>query len=237
MPIPGITASGVSAAFDPVAAFAWHSVFWASDPLWSNPGDGNAVSTWRNGGSDGVAMTQATGSLQPLYRSAYANLNSQPAVQFDGTDDLLANTYNATLAVPYSVVSVCHFITVGGAQIAVLGLSNQCYAGCSGTAWRLRSITLLTGGTASTGKHLHRALIASGATDALEVDGTSVMSAVEAGNVAMFQIGVGQAANLTTDAFNGAIAFVGAFPGDISADANWAAFKAWAASLYSMTIA
>ena len=38
-------------------------------------------------------------------------------------------------------------------------------------------------------------------------------------------------------AANVVVAFAGVFPGDITADPNWAAFKAWVATNYALTIA
>ncbi|GEM_PF-6916782 len=40
-------------------------------------------------------FSQATGSLQPIYRAAPTGFNSWPALQFDGVDDKLANATNA----------------------------------------------------------------------------------------------------------------------------------------------
>jgi len=64
----------------------WSEVLWAEDPAWTNPGDGNPVSSWRNAGSIGSAGdATGSGATRPIYRAAYANLNNKPAVEFDGT--------------------------------------------------------------------------------------------------------------------------------------------------------
>jgi hypothetical protein len=63
----------------------WHSAFWASDPTWTPPADGGAVSSWRNAGTSAAAAIQATPAQQPVYRAAYANLNGKPVVDYDGT--------------------------------------------------------------------------------------------------------------------------------------------------------
>lgn len=48
------------------------------------------VSEWRVGAGTGYVLTQSTGAKQPTYKSS--EINSLPAVQFDGTDDILEFT-------------------------------------------------------------------------------------------------------------------------------------------------
>lgn len=50
--------------------------------------DGAAVATWPDSSGNGRNVTQATGSLQPLWKQSIAN--GRPAVRFDGVDDVLA---------------------------------------------------------------------------------------------------------------------------------------------------
>lgn len=226
----------LDAEYNPLTAIGWLSSFWASDPLWTSPGDGNAVSTWRSGGTNTVAVTQATGSKQPLYRASYANLNNRPAIDFDGTDDTLTNSFGATTFSPYTVICVAHWDTAANTQQAV-GNNSAKYAAASGSAWRLAATTAVNGGSSSTGKHLHRAFINTGADDDLEVDGTMVITNGNAGDTGIGTLHIGQAANLTTDPFNGAVAFVGVLAADITLDAGWDAFKQWLRDFYAMTIA
>lgn len=77
-------------SFDPLS-ISWTHAFWAEDPSWTPPSDGAALTSgWRNAGSHGGT---ATGTNTPTYRSSYTNLNSQPAIEFDGTNDqLVQNT-------------------------------------------------------------------------------------------------------------------------------------------------
>lgn len=49
--------------------------------------DGDAVSSWADSSGNGLALTQATGTKQPLYKTGI--FGSQPAVLFDGVDDEL----------------------------------------------------------------------------------------------------------------------------------------------------
>lgn len=56
--------------------------------------DGSAVSSWNDLSGHGRHMVQATSGAQPVYRSA--GINGHPAVQFDGTDDILAAAISGT---------------------------------------------------------------------------------------------------------------------------------------------
>jgi hypothetical protein len=47
--------------------------------------DGTALSTWSDRSRTAISATQATGSLQPTYQTN--EINGQPVVSFDGTDD------------------------------------------------------------------------------------------------------------------------------------------------------
>ena len=49
--------------------------------------DGDPVALWPDGSAAGQVVDQTNGSQQPVYRST--GLNGRPAVEFDGTDDIL----------------------------------------------------------------------------------------------------------------------------------------------------
>lgn len=97
------------------------AVWWANDLALS---DGAAVSSWvdRVGSFDAA---QATGSRQPIYRSS--GIGGHPAVDFDGTDDILR--YAAANAVTTStsgcVLAVVLFDTVPDAVQAVWASSDE----------------------------------------------------------------------------------------------------------------
>lgn len=75
-------------AFNPLTQVTALHAVWASDPSWSNPGDGNPVDSWRNqsGGGDPAS----TSTARPIYRASVASLNNRPAVEFDGSNDFSA---------------------------------------------------------------------------------------------------------------------------------------------------
>ena len=58
---------------------------WVADDA-SAAGDGNAVASWIDRVSS-LDLAQATGTKQPLYRAS--GIGGEPALEFDGTDDLL----------------------------------------------------------------------------------------------------------------------------------------------------
>lgn len=60
--------------------------------LISGLADGAAVAQWDDKSGKGRHLVQATAAARPLYRSADATLNNRPAVEFDGTDDVLKYT-------------------------------------------------------------------------------------------------------------------------------------------------
>lgn len=57
--------------------------------------DGAAVSTWTDSSANVNSATQASGSLQPLYKTNI--LNGNPVVRFDGSNDTLATGSNTGL--------------------------------------------------------------------------------------------------------------------------------------------
>lgn len=68
----------------------WYAAFWAEDPDWTNPGDGNPVSSWRNAGSgDWGNAVQATVAYQPTFFASQVSFNNKPIVHGDLSDDFL----------------------------------------------------------------------------------------------------------------------------------------------------
>ncbi|MCA1590977.1 MAG: hypothetical protein LC734_11470, partial [Acidobacteria bacterium] len=105
--------------------------------------DGTAVSSWTDSSGNGRAAAQASGTLQPLYKTAI--VNSLPVVRFDGSNDFL-RTGNFTVNQPITVFAVVKAAALGADEIifdsanssprAVLDLSTtgpsgEAYAGAS----------------------------------------------------------------------------------------------------------
>jgi hypothetical protein len=60
-------------------------VAWFKADAISGKNDGDAISSWTDSSGNTNHAVQATGSLQPLYKTAIQN--GKPVVRFDGTDD------------------------------------------------------------------------------------------------------------------------------------------------------
>lgn len=72
----------------------------------------DAVDTWEDQSANGRTCTQATGANQPIFRSA--GLNGRPAVEFDGSNDFLANTSTwPILSTDASIMVVAKMDTTG----------------------------------------------------------------------------------------------------------------------------
>lgn len=75
-------------AFNPLTQVTPLHAWWADDPLWTNPGDGVAVTSVRNS-SGGGDPTQGSAGFKPLFRASVSQLGNRAALEFDGVDDRL----------------------------------------------------------------------------------------------------------------------------------------------------
>ena len=214
---------------------------WASDPLWTPPADGGAVSSWRNGGSVGGDLVQATGSKQPTYDASNPAYNNQPVVTFDGTDDgLYVNP--ADVAQPWWSVVIGSIDAATATRAFVGHGTNSGYRlgtdSTTGAQWRFVPGTGISGGTTDTSPHLFVAK-AAGASGALAVDGTSVATgAVGTNAMTAWSIGAGNDGTGNLAAFlDGNVAYAAVFDTDPTALPEWATFTAWVTSTYGITVA
>ena len=216
-----------------------HAV-WASDPSWTPPADGGAVSSWRNGGSVGGDLVQATGSKQPTYDASLGAYNNQPVVTF-ATDDVLA-VNPADIAQPYYLVVIGNvaaatanmaFVGVGGSAAYRVGTDSA-----TGAQWRWVPGSGIQGGTVDTGPHLFVAA-ADGANGFLEIDGASVaIGNVGTNALTVLSVGAGVSIVGSYAAYlNGSIAYAAVFNTDPTGQAEWADFKAWCLSFYGIAVA
>ena len=236
-------AAAAAPSFNPLTGWTTDPVHavWASDPLWTPPADGGAVSSWRNGGSVGGDLVQATGSWQPTYDASLAAYNNQPVVTFDGADDVLvANT--ADLTQPFWLVLVGHtsaVTTQGFVGVGVVSTNRR--FGTNATAggkWALALGGEIKGGGLDSNPHLLFAQ-ANGASSLITVDGASVATG-DAGTTGIthLSLGAGNANGLTFGGYlTGGIALALVFNTDPTAQAEWASFKAWVTSTYGITVA
>ena len=242
----GVTNVAATPAFNPLTSWTTapiHGV-WASDPAWTPPADGGAVSSWRNGGSVGGDFVQETGAKQPTYDAALAAYNNAAVVTFDGTDDVLFRDI-ADVAQPFYLLLVGD--TAGGTGAEnLLGIgANEAATTGSGLGdtitgvWNIRAGGPdRPGGTTDTNPHLFRATY-NGASSLLSVDGAATATG-NTGTDPATVLALGAAASAVpaySRYLNGSIAYMALFTTDPSGQAEWATFKAWVTSTYGIAVA
>lgn len=223
--------SSTVAGFDPLT-IGWHSAYWAEDPAWANPGDGNQVTSWADASGHSRTVTQGTGINRPLYRASVAALNGKPAVDFDGVNDYLASpsaftatTGDLTKVIVLQMRSTAanqHFFSWGGT-----GSRTDFFIYADGS-WGLYSLgtAVFNGGTPNTSAHL---LIGTFATAAkLEIDGATI--ATGSGTSSLSTHTLGAYAGGSNNA-NCHIAFAGLYNGVLTAGEK-ADLLAWSQSHY-----
>lgn len=127
--------------------------------------DGGSVSQWDDLSGGGFHMAQGTGSKQP--RWLMSGINGVPAVDFDGTDDLLVYAGNLSTSVSGTLLMVW--------QTDVLGVANQTIfgSGDEGSTTRFLRVRQTTGGAESISQRDAEA-------SADTVDGSLIMAATQA---------------------------------------------------------
>lgn len=225
---------------NPLTELPLYAGFHADDPAWSDPGVGNAVSSWRNGGTLGTAAEQASGALQPTLTTS-ATLGGRRVVDFGGAH-YLEITSGVSLDQPYEVWAICKFDALGSSR-AVVGLQSGSINRRLGTNITPRFV-LVGGATALTGATLTPTVdtaylmrgYANGASSVLTVNGTTDATG-DASDLAIDQIilGAGRTAPATySNHFDGRLAFLGILPAASITAAHRRNFALWAASFYSV---
>jgi hypothetical protein len=217
----GIFASGYNApagGFNPLTQVTALHAMWAGDPSWSNPGDGNAVTSWRNesGGGDPAAA----GAARPIYRATVAGLGNKPAIEFDTAtqQDLYVDV--ADTAQVFKLVVVALASTVSGNPMIVgnaQGAANGLRIITTGTDWRLNWGNSVSGGTPDTNGHVLRVTL-DGVSSQLWVDEVSQFTG-NAGTQSLTALLIGAGATATpvfSNWFDGYIAFVAYYAGATS---------------------
>jgi hypothetical protein len=207
--------------YDPRTAIAWHSVFWADDPDWTNPGDGNAIAQWDDGGGNGLHLTQSTGALRPIFRSSVAEFNNRGGVDPDGAD--LLSTVSTTLPQPFSIVAVVVPEDIWDVRPLVDSGSVVVYAPVSNhnLAFDAGSGVVQSPPNTYLGYAAHLVVWHfDGASSFIEMDGTSVAT----GNPGTS--GISGVINLF-QAHTGPAAFIAFYDGDVTADPGYADLEQW----------
>lgn len=231
-----------TASFDPLTAITWEAVFFAEDGDWMNPGDGNAVSQWDDASGNSRHASQVTSGKRPIYRSSVAALNNKPALDFTRASQQSLSTASWTLAQTLSYVAVAnldatagenYLLHGGSAASPLIGDTN------SSNKWQMYAGTTVreSAGAPDTAGHLFTWVYA-GASSVAYLDGTSIISGASPGTTGIAAgLNIGKFATAETANWDGAIAFVGVYAGDITAHAQYANLKTFFAAHYNLTVA
>ena len=205
--------------FDPLS-IPWHTAFWASDPEWTPPNDGVGVSSWRDASTDGSrSASQATSSLQPVYRASEALFNGKPVVEGDGVDDFLATSNFTSIGFSNTIVAVARKKTLTASRDSMFDGSgstarHEIYV--DGGVFRMYAGGFLNGPAHNTDTHLFicefnsdfSKFIIDGTTQAEGVTGTQSLTGITLFN----NFGRGSAAG------DYQIAFLGVYDGILTSE-------------------
>ncbi len=224
--------------FNPLQRMSWAAAFWASDPLWANPGDGSRVSEWRDGSGNGRNVSQATAGNQPRYVANHPQLNNQPAIEFLNTrpDRLTSSSFTA-VAQPNTWVAVFRF--TGANTNEQMRLVDNNGIGASRQLMGGRNATEYVGNAGLAGVLTRSpntepsimAWYANGASSFVEVN-RQRSGAVSSGTSGVSGVGIGS--DGSSSRLTAAVAFVGLYSGDVTNDAHWTAFLTWATNTYAI---
>ena len=225
--------SGGGGAFDPLSYGSPVHAFWAEDPSWTDPGDGNIVTSWRNDGSNGTAVTP--GASGPVYRSSTTKMNSKATVEFDGVNDYLAMAEAAaTVSQAGTMVVVFNFDSIGAGDNVVSGrdaTARWMIDAASTTSLRIYAGTVLGSTTIAAGTTYVAVAKFDGASSNLRINGSSVLS----GNAGTWALeGLMLAANTTpnNDYMDGHIGYVAVFGSDITGESWFSEYEDGLATHY-----
>lgn len=217
----------VTTSFNPLTQVTALHAMWAGDTLWSNPGDGNPITSVRNqsGGGD---PTNGGGTQRPTYRASVSQLGNRPGWEFDGSDDRL--TFNITdAAQSVKAIGVFRYITATTNTVVfgAGGGTGQAYLISGTSKWQLSYGTVLnSAGNADTTGHVVR-WTGDGASSQQWLDGTSLASG-NAGTTAhqWIKLGHGGATATHSNYANCVIAFFALYDGATTSDGDLATLAA-----------
>lgn len=231
-------------AFDPETSITWHSLFWAegTDFVAQGYSDAGAVGTWPNETSE-VDATQSNEPKKPLYEASVTALNNQPAVTFDGTADTLGTGVftGGAISQPVTIVVVGENHDAGTERRYVYdgGTVNEkrmlLAKGQVSDYWSIWAGTWVDSTTAAAAAAFGSVALYKATPATLTVDGTAIASGDE-GDFPLDGIQIGASFATTVDFWDGSIAFLGIYEGDITSDGNWSAFQSWVSTHYGVSI-
>jgi hypothetical protein len=220
---------------NPLTAITWDAAYWSEDPLWTPPANGAQIDSWRDGSGNSRDAVN-TGTNRPRYVVHDPLLNNRAAVFFNaaGVQSLASPSF--TRAQTFSVTMI-----LSGANAVlngrVFGAQNasviQIFQS-SGSQWTFFAGASDTVDICPSGGTIITAVFAGSSSKVLA--GPTLYTAQVCGSNSLsggLRIGGTSDGSSSTATCN--VAFVGVYAGDITANASWADFKAWARANYGVT--
>lgn len=251
--LPGILQQQGAGPFNPETDITWHSLFWAEGTNMAAQGysDLDDVGTWPNETAESD-LTQSTTLWRPHYEDSKATLNNKPAVQYDGSSTHLLTLTSWTADPGYSstYLTVVFVFTIDSATTSISYLASSSLTEASDrhqywhqpnssnriATYHGATQTDAVGGT--TGAKFFRFRNISTTANDLGLINETQRIAGNAGTGTGFDaLAVGNRATDRAREMNGAMAFVGIYEGDITADGSWSDFKTWVTDHYGITLA
>lgn len=204
--------------------------FWAEDPSWSNPGDGNSLTTVRDNGALAADLTAATvgGGTGPTFKAA-SSINSKPAFRFNASSQTVGGYLSTSSGTPsgfHSIVMVARLLSntwsVHRFTDTQTGANRSIIEKIDSTSDNFRTffsstvICLSSNGVANTNAHVHTAKFSTDAST-YDVDNVSVAtdtSGTVSGTISGWVVGAGQGLNACV---HGDIAYLAQYDGSITA--------------------
>ena len=222
----GIGAAAAEGFFDTIGMAR---EFWAEDPSWTNPGDGSDMVTWRDNGSIGSDVTAAieVGGTLPTFVDS--GVNSLPSVNLNNSSEsnggYLSTTTGTTSSAAFTIVAVANLPSAAWQNRLITSSTSGSFLslgtrGVSWYTWHNGELSLETGTTA-TGDHLFVWRCADNDLE-LFIDGASIGTDTSGsvGDTTGFIIGCRQ--DFVEEFWNGPVAYVAQYDGDLTAHADYA---------------
>jgi hypothetical protein len=234
-----VTSGTVEVSYDPFAMtfpffaqIAMLREFWAEDPDWTSPGDGNVIASLHDAGSlaQDLAYAAMGGSpVQPVYVNSL--IGGRPGFDFRATSDLNGGRLHTTGGSSGTTFSI---IVVGRLDelltsfpyftdaSAVSAGNRAIIGGASGGTWRAYNVAtgFVSGGTKDTDVHVFVAVFKNNDIR-FYIDGALIGSdtSVTIGSAPGFSLGGNVQGN--GSALDGAIGYATMYSGDITAHADY----------------
>lgn len=216
-------------------AISMYREFWAEDPSWTNPGDGNACTDARDNGTAGADL--GTAVVAPSFTAA-GGPNGRPSYDFTGGNKTFKTT-TGTSGTEFTVFAVVEITNLGDNAITDAGTGNQAYTSqenISGQQWRAYNtggIDARSAAIADGAPHLMVTHFKANATT-IYIDGVSVATDTSGSISAATGFVIGANYAVSASYFSGYIPYVGMYAGDLTGDGDYAAWAAAVMSYYGI---